>query len=204
MSSKTAALVRLYTSIAVFALPGLAVAWASAGYARIGAAISLAGLSIACVWHAYQEAISKLSDSDGNSGGGTTTSNSSTAPKTPPASPFRVMPAFVCPALALAVIVIGCSWFKANGPTVITDVAQITNCIIAAIDAGNPDGGAVDLTAVATTCGASTVDDVIQILDQTLAKEQGAAEPNQARIVKLKALGADASRAKLVGDGGAR
>jgi hypothetical protein len=76
--------------------------------------------------------------------------------------------------------------------------------VIAAVDAGNPDGGSVNLMDVASSCGAGTVDAVIQILDQTLAMEQAKATPNQARIMKLKALGADASRAKLVRDGGAQ
>jgi hypothetical protein len=60
MSPKTSALVRLYVVIAVLAAPGLAALWTTDGYPRIGAGISLFGLSLACVYHAYQTAIGQL------------------------------------------------------------------------------------------------------------------------------------------------
>jgi hypothetical protein len=234
MSPKTRALVVLYGTILVLAVPGLAVVFGTAGHTQIAAVLTIAGASIGVIYHAYQTAISQLKDGDGNTGSGATKLGGKSVPPPGPAvSPFRTMPidvpAFARPtfrffrglivnkiadsvaALTIMIVIvtivvgdIGCSWFKANGPTVVTDVAQITNCVIAAVDAGNPDGGSVNLTEVASACGASTVDAVIQILDQTLTSEQASATLNVARIVKLKALGADASRAKLVRDGGAQ
>ena len=232
MSPKTFALLKLYATIVVIALPGLPVVFASAGYVKLAAGFTLAAAIVGVLYHAYTEAISKLQDGDGNTGGSATTMGGKAGPKVvPPASPFRTMPldvpafarpvpwvfrlarpgtwvnlagiAVVVGAVACVLVFGGCAWFKANGPTVVTDVAQVTNCVIAAVDAGGPDGGAVNLTSIASACGASTVDVVIQILDQTLASEQASSAPNQARILKLKALGADASRAKPVGDGGA-
>ena len=198
MSPKTSGLLRLYATIIVLALPGLPVVFTTAGYTKVAAALTLVGAIVAVVWHAYQEAIPKLPDGDGKTGGSATIMGGSAItktdlPKVPPAAPLAV--------LAL-VVMTGCSWFRANGPTVVTDVAQITACVIAAVDAS--DGGIMNLSNIASTCGAATIDAVIQILDQTLAKEQAVPTPNVVRIAKLKALGADASRVKPVGDGGAQ
>ena len=192
MSPKTSGLLRLYATIIVLALPGLPVVFLTAGYTKVAAVLTLVGAVVAVVWHAYQEAIPKLPDGDGNTGGGATTMGGSAGPKAsslkaPPAAPYRVLVALTI------VFMIGCAWFKSNGPTVVTDLAQITNCVIAAVDAGNPP----TVAEIASACGASTVETVIQILDQTLSSEQASATPNTARVLKLKALGADVLRVKL-------
>jgi hypothetical protein len=92
MSPKAAATFRLYVMIAVGALPGLAAVWAGAGYTRIGAALSLAALSLAVVWHAYQTNISELSTNTTPPAAGSGTADTTVKMQSPPASPFRSMP----------------------------------------------------------------------------------------------------------------
>lgn len=187
MSPKTAALVKLYVTVAVLALPGLALTWAAQGYNRVAAVLAIAGLSIAVIYQAYQKAIGELKDGDGNTGGNATTLGGKSTPP-PPAAPFRG----VAPAVVALVVLAGCAWFKANGATVVSDLGSIGACVLAAADSTPTPS----LATIASDCGAATVQDVITILDQSLSDEQASPTPNTTRIVALKALGADAARAK--------
>jgi hypothetical protein len=201
MSPKSKALVRLYVSIAILAIPGLASVLTQGGLQKAAAVLTLVGSAIATVYHAYQTAISSLPDADGNTGAGATKLGGSYhPPPLPPTNPYRMpqtedarstfsMAGFL---LAVAVTVSGCAWFKSNGPTVVSDLGGITSCVLAAADSTPPP----TLAAIASDCGGIAIQDVMTILDQLLSDEEGSATPNTIREAHLTALGADGTRAK--------
>lgn len=63
MSPKTSALVTLYVTILLLAVPGLATVFLTDGYTRVAAGVTLGGAVVGIIFHAYQTAIGQLSSS---------------------------------------------------------------------------------------------------------------------------------------------
>lgn len=194
MSPRAAALVRLYSSIIVLALPGIVSLFLSSKITGFAGAITFAMGVAGYVYHAYQTAIGDQ-PKDGDAGSGPQGEGADVTQKTKaPASPFVSRVALGAAMLMSVCTASGCAWFKANGATVVSDVGVIAACVIEAAFATPTTSPA----QIASQCGAATVQDVMAILDELLSKEQLSDSPDPVRVARLTALGADASRAHTI------